>query len=772
MNEDRKKELTDLKVAYALNMCTVSVSQIVQYNDVYVLEQEYNAILNNLNLEEMPTDIALLDTLTQILNTITFFRIQEIKKNQIEQKYQQQIKDAIWSAIPNLGVIVTSGHPLAIAMSLATQIGTGYMNYRKTKAQAVRDRTSENVELEITAIEQLNALRRELFTTAWRLADKYKFPDRYRLTENQISQYNNILMDANDVRKYERLEAIQENFEAYLPFWYNFGHTAAYISSTTSDMVQKAYYEERAKAHFNYFFDLYQKGGLNLLREDQMVASYALEYADLLMPSPQQAEMNRDKITALLGMARKNSGSANDMLQLCAIGFLKVGNFEEAAKLLKILVNEDYNTHANAKLLSRLYVVSAINGTGGSDVRAKYNILRERVNNAYLFPMPAVLSLDADPALNNEYIEQQKRLLIAEYRSAYTEFIYKYTVEVNRLLFPDEFFRKELPTDSCFDESDRAKSLRRKAISQMLASSKKEYYIQTLEDQSIRTRLIDLLNEMLSMLDGLTVFSTYDNKRKLINSIRKNLVLDVRTMLEQIQGKLSASSFDMSDYDAICKHCSFASITEEFFDELRLHTVDLLDGMHSLDSLSKAETEILVFCSAAGIEPMELPVEGTIIVNEAEEGYFSYDIWGSDIVVEEKNRDLFKRMMGSVKKYVNAIVKQGGETDFLVSGTDKFDDYFEILPENARYLKPNTLAVIDDKTKVNIDLLLTTEGIIKIENNRLTNQVHRYENIQIEQVGQKSRIRMDNVYVYFNDMVDFSQLWRLIRVLDDELKRE
>ena len=72
-----KKEYTEeqkLRAAYALNMCMVSVSQIVDYNDEYILEQEYEAILNNLNLEQMPKDEALLNTLRELLDTITFFR--------------------------------------------------------------------------------------------------------------------------------------------------------------------------------------------------------------------------------------------------------------------------------------------------------------------------------------------------------------------------------------------------------------------------------------------------------------------------------------------------------------------------------------------------------------------------------------------------------------------------------------------------------------------------------------------------------------------------
>ena len=35
----------EVKAAYTLNMWTVSISQIVEYNDLNVLEQEYNNII-------------------------------------------------------------------------------------------------------------------------------------------------------------------------------------------------------------------------------------------------------------------------------------------------------------------------------------------------------------------------------------------------------------------------------------------------------------------------------------------------------------------------------------------------------------------------------------------------------------------------------------------------------------------------------------------------------------------------------------------------------
>ena len=126
-----------IRAAYALNMCTVSLSQIIDYHDAYILEQEYDAILNNLNLKQMPKDEALLRILSELLNTITYFRIQNIKKEQIEKKYAYKIKNAMWSAIPNISMIV-SGNPVAIAFSLATQIGCGYLNYRREKANVLQ----------------------------------------------------------------------------------------------------------------------------------------------------------------------------------------------------------------------------------------------------------------------------------------------------------------------------------------------------------------------------------------------------------------------------------------------------------------------------------------------------------------------------------------------------------------------------------------------------------------------------------------------------------
>ena len=81
-----------IKAAYAVNLCTVSVSQIIEYEDLQIMEQEYEAILNNLNLEQIPKDEALLKILKQILDTITYFRIEDGDKQFLDKEYQQKIE--------------------------------------------------------------------------------------------------------------------------------------------------------------------------------------------------------------------------------------------------------------------------------------------------------------------------------------------------------------------------------------------------------------------------------------------------------------------------------------------------------------------------------------------------------------------------------------------------------------------------------------------------------------------------------------------------------
>ena len=786
--ESKYEEIDKLKAAYALNMCTVSVSQIIDYHDSYILEQEYDAILNNLNLKQMPKDDALLKIISELLNTITFFRIQDIKKSQIEKKYQQRMKNAIWSAVPSLNVVV-SGNPVAIALSLATQIGSGYMNYRREKANASIDKEDAEIELEITAIEQLNALRRELFTTAWRLADEYDFDDELRLTEKQIKQYNLILMDQDEYRKYARLESIAKNFKAYPPFWYFYGHTANYIAEMAKASMERLdassmeYYEnativktytEKAKEHYEHYYSLCD---FSILREDSLTAQFALEYIDIL---GNEDKKDIDKINKLIALAEKMASNSFDILQLCAISYLKIGKTSDAARLFKILVNEGYNTSANAKLLSRIYVSQFLFGDKKESEKAlaDYKILSDSTEWIYLFPMPDKKPENAkieDDVLLCKYIEEQKMLLQKDYRIAINEFIKSCIVKYNKLWPVPNVGRRM--TEQYFDYSVESSKLRFDDVEKILDGERRGEYVSALRDSSFRVKYLDLLNRTIQALDELTIFRKCDEKDDLILEIRNNIV-HTRNKLKEFQKKMEDGSFSFEEFLIMQEAVSFQRFTEPFFDQLKTVLMNQLDNLDEVSTalemtpmkyLETAEIDLVEFCRKHSLPNPEETRKSSRDEIELPNCnlYFDYSIWGDGVSDELELKEKREKMLELVKNDSDSLIcGDKSKMELLLPGSSGFDAYFENVKFDGAGLKPNIIAIFDDKTKKDYDLLLAYNGFIVVEKNKMQSP-RNYNTVNYAKLGVGDALEIGWSDKYTNENVNIANLYNLIQKLAD-----
>lgn len=385
MNTEKVTQTTDqITAAYALNLWTVSISQIIDYNDVNVLKQEYETIMNNLNLDNMPKDEALLDVIKEIMEEITFLRISEGDKGIVEREYQHKLKNAVWSAVPNVGAIFATANPVAMGVTLATQVGIGYMNYRRNRADYELENERTKWQIQRNRMEHLHALQKQLFETAWRMTDAHKFEDRFRLTETQISDYDKALMQANPVKRFNDLDAMKSNYEAYPAFWYQIGSTANSIYLNENDAELKEYYREKALDCFKQYDELNQ---FNLLRHDVITAAWALEYLELQGLSDKECP---EEAKRLIGIAEKHAGNAFDVLELCAFSYLRIRDYENAVRLFHFLVNKDYNIEINTQILSGLYIKEMFSGKEEAVKRARleYKLLPRITDEKYIIPVP------------------------------------------------------------------------------------------------------------------------------------------------------------------------------------------------------------------------------------------------------------------------------------------------------------------------------------------------------------------------------------------------
>lgn len=171
----------------------------------------------------------------------------------------------------------------------------------------------------------------------------------------------------------------------YPHFWYQMGSTANSIYRSEdldiSDSTRTMY-----KGHAIECFEHYRKlNKFNLLRQDAITSAWALEYIDLLDLND---ENDREKAKELLEEAEAHAGTAKDVLELCAYAALNLGNCDDAIKLFKFLVNNDYNLEINARILSALLIYNFRDPEKRDSVLSAYENI-SGVARKYLLPIPS-----------------------------------------------------------------------------------------------------------------------------------------------------------------------------------------------------------------------------------------------------------------------------------------------------------------------------------------------------------------------------------------------
>jgi len=327
-----------LQTALALNYCHASLCKIISYNDRIVLEEEYSNIINNINLTKIQ-DEEVINLLKGLMDTISFFKLAEGDKERFFKEYERQVANALYSSFSGVTNIIYTGgaNPYTMAATLLVQIGGAYGNYRNNMETYRKNLDEKLWKLEKDTIIQLNDNRKDFLTSYWRLMKEYSMPDKWRLTEKQMENYVNVLKDKDLDRKVRQLERIEQDFEAYPPFWYYFGQAAQEIKKY--DLASQAYQE----------FERIRKG---FFREDHFYSSVLMNKIALL-----DTQKDRDLILQYLEKMTNESPSDWRKNLFAAIKYSELQKYDEATELLSINIDNQKNVSLNTRILGDLYLM-------------------------------------------------------------------------------------------------------------------------------------------------------------------------------------------------------------------------------------------------------------------------------------------------------------------------------------------------------------------------------------------------------------------------------
>ena len=782
----------------------MSVSQIVDYKDLNVLEQEYELILNNLNLHNMPKDQALLHILRQILDTVTFFRIYEGDKMMLEKKYQQKIKNAIWNAIPSFALIAV-GEPYTFAISMIASVGMGYMNYRKEKANTLTEREEQEWTLQRSAIEQFNALRRELFDTAWRLSDSYKFDDKYRLTESQISQYNSILMDSIPLRKYERLDSIKDNFEAYPPFWYYFANAAmdvvnVYKNETAFDDNISAINKYTQLAEQNY--QKYLDKDIDLLRNNYIRSACDLEYAALLFDSLSRIEENEQKlrlckINDLIDDAIKHCGSKLDILQIASIYYLKLNKTGEASKHLRKLVIENYNTKTNSQLLSFIYLQETIFDSKKFITNTlKYKELVQFTDRTSLIPWvdsEKELTKDHLRNINELFLNNQKNKLYSYFEAIVNTIFHKEIISYNKELYNRHYMDAN---DAFFEDTINAIKERDEEYKKLY--SREDEWKRFTAELSGNTIIISLnkhINKLLRSLDKLVqvAFNLNIDPEKDLASIKEVLTkkhisfkeisfdeakssITDESIIQQIKylkNKIEKNEFDFEDYLRLSS-LTLTIIMEKFIEDFVMNFwTKVIAPQNAYKELANIESNFTDFCNVEGLPSLEqLCSQGYNNRNIPEE-YKIFDLFScfedgknieEQIRIEKKLEALFKSY-----EEKGTLFKENKDGLTFTTDTIFINNHLKTIPNNDTTTirnKGRVLAYFHDQKEWyerHVDVFFMKKGFYfrldaKMSTSKLT--FIPYNKIEFDRI--KKGLKYKNEIFYQSSQINLEVLYQLI----------
>jgi hypothetical protein len=621
------------------------------------------------------------------------------------------------------------------------------MNYRRNKAEYAFAKEKQEWQLQRTAIEQFNGLRRELFNTAWRLADTYNFPDEYRLAEKQIKQYNQILIDQDEIRKYERLESIKDNFEAYPPFWYFIGNAANYIAENKDMDVSEETRNLYRKKALEYFEKYEETNKFNLLREDQIAASCYLEHIDILLT---EKSYDNNKIEFLLHEAIKISGKANDILELCAIDYLKINNKSEASKLLRILVNEDYNRVINGQLLSGIYVQE--------HNRADYELLTTRVDSDYLYPMPKDDSYDASK-LEEEFGSKLKDVLKVKYKMTFENLLQKYSIEWNKLT--SVFDLAVEYEDDFFLDSPKANAMRRDAARQVLCDEcKKQRYAERAREANYELGILDILNRLYKGLFNFTIFKNSQVIEEVENEI-KNQILDKKDDINSLQKTMDNGDFALDSYN-FSQTITLKSIVGRTFRALNRYADSVVERA-TVNEISSMEADLRKFCINENLAEPEIEITNSTMDNSfgSSSEIFGAELFGHRAIVARENAKFLSDMANFIKEKLNAINLKDDSLAIYFLGDSEFSSiFYDTSFESFAGVQSHAIMVLKDKSKKCTDLIFTTNGIVHIVKGKVKN-LTPYKEVELK----NNQIILFRNFKYSTSALDMLLLFNVIKDL-------
>lgn len=315
--------LEQKQALFVMNYAQYAIYKIKTYNNIVLLEDEYYALNNNLNLELIKDRASINE-----INTLTGLITDEIKNNKnvemLKNAIEKRMSQALYQSMPAATALFYGKvDPLSLVLNTVRIASTMYMSYRQTQHSLKEEYEQKLWNIDQHRLDQFDQNYQHLNTFTHQLIQKYGMSDGWRLNEQELAPLFKILKDSDKERKYKNLKDLTENkFYNHFPlFWYYFANTAYEVGR-----------EKEALAYYTKF----ERENIPIFRYDSIACdAYKGKIAILI----KDIQTNKQEIINKLSFIKENSaledGNRWKNYYYCALVYEKLGMHTQAVALLE-----------------------------------------------------------------------------------------------------------------------------------------------------------------------------------------------------------------------------------------------------------------------------------------------------------------------------------------------------------------------------------------------------------------------------------------------------
>lgn len=137
-----------------------------------------------------------------------------------------------------------------------------------------------------------------------------------------------------------------------------------------------------------------------------------------------------------------------------------------------------------------------------------------------------------------------------------------------------------------------------------------------------------------------------------------------------------------------------------------------------------------------------------------------------DSETQKQLKEKMEKIIGAAKGH---IIKDAANAAIYLRTEKLFDIYFENskMTGATKYLvKQKAVAVIDDKTNRDCDLILTIDGVVIVNQNRISDEKISYDAIKFDSEAGTDRLTTSYRDICDNAAIDLKELYALMQELD------